>query len=156
MKELTPQQEKFAQLIVSGVNQSDAYRGAYSAGKMSAKSINEEASRMMAHPDVASRVASLRKPIVEAVRIEARMTLESHIAEMDRIKKLAEAKEDYSVALKAEHLRGQAVGLYVAKTEDVTDPVKKAMGRMKPEEAQAALEALKQVKAIREKAKSAT
>ena len=53
----------------------------------------------------------------------------------------------------AEVHRGKASGLYVVKTEDVTDPLKKAMGRMTPGDARAALDALEQVRAIREKAK---
>jgi hypothetical protein len=51
--------------------------------------------------------------------------------------------------------RGKAKGLYVSKTEDVTDPMKKALGRMKPEQLENVINSLDQVKAIRQKAKSA-
>ena len=155
MKPLTPQQEKFAQLVVEGHNQSDAYRGSYKAGRMNARTINEEASRMMANPDIAARVESLRKPIVEAVAIAGRMTLESHIAELERLKELALEAGKFEAAIGAEVHRGKAVGLYVTKTEDVTDPMRKALGRMKPEKLESVVEALEQVQAIREKAKSA-
>lgn len=153
MAKLTSQQEKFAQLVAAGSNQSDAYRGAYNTSKMLPKSVTEKASELMANVNVSSRVRELRQPVVDAVRAEAKITLESHLAEIERIKGLALQKEEYNVALKAEELRGKAVGLYVNKTEDVTDPVKKAMGRMKPEDAVSALEALRQIKSIRERAK---
>lgn len=53
-----------------------------------------------------------------------------------------------SLALMMQHL-----GMLVIKTEDVTDPIKKAMGNMKPEEAQRLLDALDQVASIQAKSK---
>lgn len=110
---------------------------------------------MMANPNIAARVESLRKPIVESVAIAGRMTLESHIAELERLKELALEAGKFEAAIGAEVHRGKAVGLYVTKTEDVTDPMRKALGRMKPEKLESVVEALEQVQAIREKAKSA-
>lgn len=141
-------------MVASGVSQTDAYRQAYPTSlKWKPESCHQKASTLAADANVRSRIEELRKPVVEAVRVEAKITLESHLAEIERIKGLALQKEEYNVALKAEELRGKAVGLYVTKTEDVTDPVKKAMGRMKPDDAVSALEALRQIKTIREKAK---
>lgn len=155
MKPLTPQQEKFAQLVAAGKNLSDAYRGAYKVVKMAPKSINEEASRTMAIPEIAARVESLRKPIVEDVVIAGKLTLESHIAELERLKNLALVAGKFEAAIGAEVHRGKAVGLYVTKTEDVTDPMRKALGRMNPEKLESVVEALEQVRTIREKSKSA-
>jgi phage terminase small subunit len=152
---LTPKQIKFAQLVASGKTYTDAYMEAFdtiSSGPIAGR----KGSELIEKPHVKEYVESLRSAIKRQVVDDGAITLKSHLAEIERIKKLAEVDGKYDTMLKAEELRGKAVGLYVAKTEDVTDPVKKAMGRMKPEEAQAALEALKQVKAIREKAKSAT
>jgi phage terminase small subunit len=72
---LTAKQETFAVAVAKGSNASDAYRGAYSTGRMSAKSINEEASHLLAHPKVASRVAELRAPAMKAARLEIEETL---------------------------------------------------------------------------------
>ena len=55
---------------LEGSNASDAYRAVYSTGRMSAKSINEEASHLLANPKVASRVAELRAPAMKAARLE--------------------------------------------------------------------------------------
>ena len=56
--------------------------------------------------------------------------------------------------IKALNLLGVNMGMFVHKVEDVTDPIKKAMGNMTPEKAMAMLDALDRVQAIREKAKA--
>ena len=61
--QLTAKQEAFAQAIASGLNQSDAYRSAYSAGAMKAETIQKRASELMANGGVAGRVASLRSQL---------------------------------------------------------------------------------------------
>ena len=60
---LTAKQEAFAQAIANGLNQSDAYRSAYSAGKMKDGSINVNASKLAADAKVALRVALLREEL---------------------------------------------------------------------------------------------
>lgn len=61
---LTSQQEAFVlALIQDGMTQSDAYRAAYKAGKMTPKQVHEEASRLASNPKVATRLAELRKEI---------------------------------------------------------------------------------------------
>jgi len=72
---LTAKQEAFAVAVAKGSNASDAYRTVYSAGRMTAKSINEEASHLLANPKVASRIAQLREPAVKAARLEIDETL---------------------------------------------------------------------------------
>ena len=152
MKPLTPQQEKFARLVAEGKGQSEAHRIAYP------KSVNwkpttttESASRLMANSNVSAMVAALR---AEASK-KTVMTLESHMAELERLRDLALENGKYEAAINAEVHRGKAKGLYVSKTEDVTDPMRKALGRMNPEKLDSVIGALDKVKAIREKAKSA-
>ena len=43
MPKLTPKQERFAQLVAGGTNQSDAYRGAYNTSRMKPATVNREA-----------------------------------------------------------------------------------------------------------------
>ena len=57
---LTHKQEKFAQCVADGMTQADAYRAAYSAGKMKADTVQQAASRLMADSKVAARVTGLR------------------------------------------------------------------------------------------------
>ena len=55
--ELTPKQEKFAQSVVSGMNQSDAYRAAYKVRpNTKPETVNQAASRIMSDSNVAARV----------------------------------------------------------------------------------------------------
>jgi phage terminase small subunit len=72
---LTAKQEAFAMAVAKGSKASDAYRAVYSAQRMTPKSINEEASRLMANPKVASRVTNLRVPALEVARLEIEETL---------------------------------------------------------------------------------
>jgi phage terminase small subunit len=69
------QQEAFAVAIAKGSKASDAYRAVYSAGRMTPKSINEEASHLLANPKVASRVAELRAPAMKVACLEIEETL---------------------------------------------------------------------------------
>lgn len=80
MTKLTPKQERFCQEIVKGKSQSDAYRAAFKPKRSTAKSIHEEASRMMANIKVASRIKDLLAPVVAKVQ----MTREEWLLEMEK------------------------------------------------------------------------
>ena len=60
---LTAKQEAFAQGIADGLNQSDAYRSAYNAGKMKDNVINVAASKLMRDHKVSIRVSELREEL---------------------------------------------------------------------------------------------
>lgn len=152
MKPLTPQQEKFAQLVAEGKNQSDAYRGAYpNSQKWKPDAVNNAGFKAMSNGDVLARVAELRAEASKKTVI----TLESHLAELERLRDLALDAGKFDAAINAEVHRGKAKGLYVNKTEDVTDPLKRALGKMQPEKLDAVIESLDKVRQIREKARSA-
>jgi phage terminase small subunit len=109
---LTHKQEAFAQAIVTGMSQSDAYRAAYKVGdKTKSDTVNQQASRLMADRKIAARVAELRKPVVEAVQI----TLASHLERLHELSAKAESSGQLSAAITAEVARGKASGLYVEK-----------------------------------------
>lgn len=57
---LTAKQEAFCQAIANGMNQSDAYRAAYDAGRMKPDVVNVKASQLMADGKVTVRVSELR------------------------------------------------------------------------------------------------
>jgi len=58
---LTEQQERFCVNIVSGMNQTAAYKDAYDAEKMKIETIYVEASRLMDDPKITLRIEELRK-----------------------------------------------------------------------------------------------
>lgn len=149
---LSPQREKYAQLLAQGCTQSDAYRQAYPASKSwKPDSVHQKASKLAADPGVAARVDELRRQVVPKLA----MTMESHMEELERLKGLALQAGKFEAAIKAEELRGKVKGLYVQRTEDVTDPMKKALGRMPPEKLDGVIQALEKVQAIREASKGA-
>ena len=111
---LTPKREAFAQAIVSGVSQSDAYRSAFTVNpKTKPDSVNQAASKLMADPKVASRVAELRQPVVK----QAQITLASHLDRLEHLSKAAEMSLQFGPAITAETSRGKASGLYVEKIQ---------------------------------------
>jgi len=148
---LTSKQEAFAQAIVSGKNQADAYRAAFSAEKMKDTTIHVKASELMADGKVTVRVAELRAPVVAKLQYG----LEEAMLEAADSFRVAKAKENGGAMVAAVQLRAKLNGLLVEKREDVTDPFKKAIAGMSAEKAQAMLDALEQMQVIQAKAKNA-
>lgn len=81
MKTLTPKQEAFAVAVAKGMTGADAYRTAYEPKRMRDKAIHEEASKLLATPKVAQRVAQLRAPALR----RAELSVESVIREVGRV-----------------------------------------------------------------------
>lgn len=61
MDKLTPKQELFVQGIISGLSQRQAYRQAYKAEKMSDKTVDERASKLLKEYKVSTRYRELLK-----------------------------------------------------------------------------------------------
>lgn len=86
MEKLTARQEKFCQSIADGMNQTDAYKSAYSIKNKSEKSIWELASRVSSNVKVMSRIAELKAEI-------AKKQLWTREQSVDVLKKIAESKK---------------------------------------------------------------
>lgn len=113
---LSPKQEAFAQAIVTGVSQADAYRTAYNVGKSTKpETVIQMASRIMADRNVAARVDALRAPVAK----KAQITLESHLDDLMRLRNMAVKEKQYSAAITAEVARGKASGVHVEKSEQL-------------------------------------
>jgi len=111
---LTPKQEAFAQAIVAGVSQTDAYRAAYKVGpRTKPESVNQQASKLMADLNITSRVAELRLPVAQ----KAQITLESHLDDLMRLRNMAAKEKQFGAAIAAEIARGKASGVHVERTE---------------------------------------
>ncbi len=148
MTKITAKQEAFCLAIVSGMNQSDAYRKAYAASNMLPATVQNKAHVLAKNGEIAARVAALRKPAVEAAQI----TLKNHLDRLKHLSELAETEKQYSAAIAAEFNRGKASGHYVDRHEDVSDPFKKAIAGMSVEKAQSIMDAMDQLDAIQAKA----
>lgn len=112
---LTQRQEAFALAFVETGNASEAYRRAYSPKRMTAKSVNERASQILADIKVQSRVAELRTKAAD----KAVLTLESHLEKMAELRDLAVKDNDWDAAIRAEERRGVAAGLYPDRSKQV-------------------------------------
>ena len=113
MSTLTPKQEKFAQGVASGMSQADAYRHAYNAGKMKPETVQKRASELMGNGAVSGRVRELQE---EGAKI-AVYTLAEHLSRLDKLSRGAESEGKYAEAVKAEELRGKAVGFYTERQQ---------------------------------------
>jgi len=61
MKGLTIKQENFCNYYIESGNASDAYRRAYSCGKMKAETVNNKAFQLLNQDDITARVKELQK-----------------------------------------------------------------------------------------------
>ncbi len=148
---LTPKQERFCLSYMETGNASEAYRRSYDASKMKSETINRNAKALLDNSKIATRLAEIRKPAVEAAQI----TLEGHLRRLKDLSVEAEKTSQFSAAISAEVSRGKASGFYIDKREDVTDPFKRALSGMSAEKARAMLNAMEQVQVIQAKAKNA-
>ena len=113
-QDLTDNQRNFFEAyLVNGRNASKAYREAYNTTNMSANAVQVEASRLLKHPNVAKALDAAEAAAQEAANI----TLETHVVELDRLKRAAEKDKIHGAAVRAEELRGKATGLYVERQE---------------------------------------
>lgn len=111
---LTAKQEAFAQAVASGMNQSDAYRSAYDAGNMAAKTVTEKASALAADGKVSARVAELKA----ALATKALWTREMSVLALADIAQGEEVRANEKVAaikeLNAMHGFNEPVKVQVA------------------------------------------
>lgn len=64
-KEFTSQMEKFCQGIADGLSQADSYRAAYPRSqKWKPETLYPEASKLMAKPNITTRIAELRDQLI--------------------------------------------------------------------------------------------
>lgn len=110
---LTAKQERFCNEIASGKNQSDAYREAFGIKKMSNNTLNVKASVLANTDKIRIRIEELRKPVVE----KTRMTLESHLDDLAKLRNLAVKERQIAAAITAEIARGKAAGIHIEKSQ---------------------------------------
>ena len=112
-KRLTEMQMRFAEFVVFGGPDGPMTQGeaAISAG-YSAKRARAEGSELLnprLSPLVVSYVGKLKEERLEKHKV----TYDTHVAELARIKELALKKNSFSAAVNAETNRGKAGGLYI-------------------------------------------
>lgn len=110
---LTAKQEAFAQGVVSGLSQADAYRKAYNAKNMKDATIHVKASELMADGKMAGRVETLRKPVIEELRYDLKMAM----LEAEDAMKVSKDNKQGGAMVAAAQLRAKLNGLLVERKE---------------------------------------
>jgi len=116
LTDLTPKQEKFAQLLEEGMNQSDAYRKAYNAEKMTDKTICEKASILASNGKIRARREEIRAPVLDKVGY----SIEAHLERLEILSSMASKAGQFTAAVNAETNRGKCSGFYVEKVDVTT------------------------------------
>lgn len=115
MAALTEQQQAFAEFLAAGDNQADAYRKAYPASaNWTNNALYVNASKLAKHKGVLAAVKELRAPAVAA----AELTIESHLAELARLREFALRTNQPGAAVTAEMARGKVAGFYIERREN--------------------------------------
>jgi phage terminase small subunit len=108
---LTAKQELFAQNVVKGMSQADAYRSAYSTAKMADKTIHENASRLANDSKVRARIEELRGQLASDTIMTAQKRLE-WLTEL-----ITSEEESTSDKLKAIDIMNKMTSEYVQKVQ---------------------------------------
>jgi len=116
-KPLTPKEQKFAQKVLELGDKSAAYRAAYDAGGMQAKSIHVNACKLAKKPNVAARIAELENETAAESKLSRGMILEALMAEAGLAGEDTGAKEG-GARVRALELMGKAVdgGIFTDRT----------------------------------------
>lgn len=117
LPELTAQQLAFVKGILDGKTATDAYRAAYDTATMADRTVWAESSRLRNNPDITAWITAARVACLGS----ARVTLDGHLQELERLKELALGSGNHGAAVQAEQLRGKAAGHYTERFEISTD-----------------------------------
>jgi phage terminase small subunit len=111
MRKLTQAQENFARLYVELGNAAEAYRQAYpKSQKWQDQSVRVNASKLLADANISLTVSNLRQVAADAAKI----TLESHLKELELLRDLAKEQGNIGAAIQAETVRGKHSGVAAA------------------------------------------
>lgn len=106
MNNLTPKQEKFAQLYVELGNASEAYREAYDS-KAKPECVHVNASKLLSDARVSLRVSELKGEVIERHRV----TVDSLMEELEEARQLALATDAPAPAVSATMGKAKLAGL---------------------------------------------
>jgi hypothetical protein len=104
-------QEKYAQLRASGMEPSAAYKECWAWEKSSPNTIANNAKQRDNHPKIAARIAELKAEIMEDVKPELVVTVESILAELEEARQVAAAGDNPSAMVSASMGKAKLSGL---------------------------------------------
>ena len=104
-------QEKYAQLRASGVEPSDAYKQCWSWENSSPNTIANNAKQKDRLPKIAKRIAELKAEIMEEVKPQMVVTVESLLEELEEAKQFAKECDNPSAFTQAVMGKAKISGL---------------------------------------------
>lgn len=113
LPELTDRQMSFVRCIMDGCTATDAYRKSYTVDNSEEKTIWAAASRLRNDPKIHAWLRAAKFAGLSGLTC----TFKNHIAELDRLKLVAEESGNVNAAVQAEQLRGKACGHYIERHE---------------------------------------
>lgn len=113
MSNLTPKQEAFCLAYIETGNASEAYRRAYSAGKMKPETVNVKACELLA----SGKVSVMVKELQEVHQKRHNVTVDSLIGELEEARRVAIRLAQPSAAVSATMGKAKIVGVDVQKVE---------------------------------------
>jgi len=117
---LTPKQERFCQLIVSGKNLTEAYLGSYSPKTKNKNSINREAKEVYDNLKISSRINELREKQIEKLNYSVKQSFDNLVFAQQK----AIEEENINAYIKAEELKGKLAGLYnITEKANIVAPI---------------------------------
>jgi phage terminase small subunit len=122
---LTSKQAAFAQTYLeNGGNGSDAYRKIYNVGAgTKPATVNQCASRLLADPHVAARVAELKARQERVAQAAADISVEERVKTYAYLAHLAVQKGDISTAVRAQDSITKIAGLFSEARKNDRDPL---------------------------------
>ncbi|WHP06773.1 terminase small subunit [Acinetobacter corruptisaponis] len=106
MARLQPKQEKFCQLYIELGNASEAYRQAYSCGKMKDETINNKAYILRKKGEIRARISELQAEHKE----RHNLTVDDLIDELEEARQLAKESENASAMVSATMGKAKILG----------------------------------------------
>jgi hypothetical protein len=120
LPDLTEQQRKFVEGVLTGKTLIDAYRAAYDCSGMAPNSTWVAASRLRSHANIALWISAATKAHFGI----ASRTREQHIAKLAELGAIAVETGNVGAAVQAEQLIGKVEGHYTERLDiSVTDPL---------------------------------
>ena len=110
---LTQKREAFCLAYIETGNQSDAYRAAFDAENMKAKTVHKRASELMTNGEIKGRISELQAQAVE----RSLVTVQSLTDELEEARALAHSLGQPSAAVSASMGKAKLHGLLTEKVE---------------------------------------
>lgn len=111
---LKPKHQRFVERVAAGDLPTDVYADIWERHNDDRTRVSVAACNLLRHEGVRAWLRAMREAGVE----NGNFTLQAHLSELEHIKNRALERNNFGAAVRAEELRGKAMGLYVERYQD--------------------------------------